>query len=94
RDAALRAPLVAFNVAGHNPMDLAGALDALGVEARAGCHCATLAHHALGLDPPASCRLSFAVYNTPEEVDRATAAVARIVGSGRGARPAPPFERA
>src|SRR6185312_3575543 len=30
----------------------------IGVESRAGCHCATLAHHALGLNPPASCRLS------------------------------------
>jgi selenocysteine lyase/cysteine desulfurase len=42
----------------------------------AGCHCATLAHHALGLDPPASCRLSFYLYNTPDDVDQAVAAVA------------------
>ncbi len=78
-----RTALVAFNVEGRNPMDLAEGLDALGVEARAGCHCATLAHHALGLNPPASCRLSFYLYNTEEEVDRATAAVATVVrGSG------------
>jgi cysteine desulfurase/selenocysteine lyase len=51
-------------------------LDRAGIEARAGCHCATLAHHSLGLDPPASCRLSFYLYNTPAEVDRAVAAVA------------------
>ena len=31
---------------------------AMCVESRAGCHCATLAHHALGLTPPASCRLT------------------------------------
>lgn len=50
-------------------------LDQRGVEACAGCHCATLAHQALRLDPPASCRLSFAVYNNEEDVDRAVAPV-------------------
>jgi len=61
------------------------------VESRAGCHCATLAHHALGLDPPASCRLSFYLYNTPAEVDQAVAAVA-AVASGRN-RPTSPWHR-
>jgi cysteine desulfurase / selenocysteine lyase len=70
-----RAPLIAFNRAGTDPFTLAKALDQRGVEARAGCHCATLAHHALRLDPPASCRLSFAVYNSEEDVDRAVTAV-------------------
>jgi cysteine desulfurase/selenocysteine lyase len=74
-----RSPLVAFNVAGWNPLALAEALDLEGVEARAGCHCATLAHRSLGLDPPASCRLSFALYNDFEDVERATSAVHRIV---------------
>jgi selenocysteine lyase/cysteine desulfurase len=45
--------------------------------------CATLAHRALGLDPPASCRLSFYLYNTVEEIDRAAGALAWIVGSGQ-----------
>jgi cysteine desulfurase/selenocysteine lyase len=70
-----RTPLVAFNVAGKNPIALAEALDQRGVEARAGCHCATLAHRALGLDPPASCRLSFYLYNTREDVETAVAAL-------------------
>ncbi|HEY7225101.1 MAG TPA: aminotransferase class V-fold PLP-dependent enzyme, partial [Micromonosporaceae bacterium] len=48
------------------------------VESRAGCHCATLAHHALHLNPPASCRLSFSLYNTLDEIDRAVQAVAQI----------------
>jgi cysteine desulfurase/selenocysteine lyase len=65
-----------------SPFAISVELDRLGVESRAGCHCATLAHRFLGLDPPASCRLSFAVYNTAHDVDRATEAVARVV-SGR-----------
>ena len=83
RDAARRTSLVAFNLAGHDPVSVAHALDRAGVESRAGCHCATLAHHALQLTPPASCRLSFYLYNTPDEVDRAVEAVAEIA-AGRG----------
>jgi cysteine desulfurase/selenocysteine lyase len=78
RDARRRTPLVSFNLAGRNPMDVAEALNAAGVESRAGCHCATLAHHALKLDPPASCRLSFYLYNTLAEIDFATATVRAI----------------
>jgi cysteine desulfurase / selenocysteine lyase len=78
RDPARRTSLVAFNLSGRDPVSVAEALDRAGIEARAGCHCATLAHHALKLDPPASCRLSFYLYNTPAEVDQAVAAVAAI----------------
>src|SRR5215469_4544577 len=78
RDPARRTSLVAFNLPGHDPVLVAQLLDRAGIEARAGCHCATLAHHSLGLDPPASCRLSFYLYNTPAEVDQAVAAVAAI----------------
>jgi cysteine desulfurase / selenocysteine lyase len=81
RDAALRTSLVAFNLAARDPASVAEALNRARVESRAGCHCATLAHHALGLTPPASCRLSFYFYNTPAEVDRAVAAVSAIAAS-------------
>jgi cysteine desulfurase/selenocysteine lyase len=88
RDPARRTSLAAFNVAGHDPVSLAEGLDRAGVEARAGCHCATLAHHALKLTPPASCRLSFYLYNTAGEIDRAIEALAAIVtGHSRPARP-------
>jgi cysteine desulfurase / selenocysteine lyase len=80
-DPARRAPLVAFNADGQDPVQLARALNMAGVEARAGCHCATLAHRALCLDPPASCRLSFALYNTLAEVDRAVDAVAAVLAA-------------
>jgi cysteine desulfurase/selenocysteine lyase len=83
RDPHRRAPLVAFNLAGHDPFAVAEALDRAGIEARAGCHCATLAHRALDLSPPASCRLSFYCYNTFDDVDRAVDAVARVAGASR-----------
>ena len=51
----------------------------VGVESRAGCHCATLAHRDLALEPAASCRLSFYLYNTIDDVERAVGAVREIV---------------
>jgi cysteine desulfurase/selenocysteine lyase len=83
RDSAQRTSLVAFALAGHDPFTVAEFLDRAGIESRAGCHCATLAHQALGLTPPASCRLSFYLYNTPDEVDRAVEAVAALAGRRR-----------
>ena len=84
RDPARRTSLVAFNVKGHDPIELAHALNDAGVEARAGCHCATLAHQALGIG--ASCRLSFYLYNTVDEVERAVDALAAIVSARRPCR--------
>ncbi|HEV8548436.1 MAG TPA: aminotransferase class V-fold PLP-dependent enzyme [Polyangiaceae bacterium] len=83
-----RTPLVAFNVAGRNPLELADALAARGVEGRAGCHCATLAHRELGLDPPASLRLSFYLYNTKNEVDAAIDALRQALAEAPQSRAA------
>ena len=80
---ARRSSLVAFNVQGHDPLALARALNDAGVEARAGCHCASLAHRMLGIE--ASCRLSFYLYNTLDDVERAGDALAAIVSGGTGA---------
>jgi len=90
RGAARRTSLVAFNVSRRDPVSVAEALNRAGVESRAGCHCATLAHHALRLNPPASCRLSFYLYNTPDEVDTAVAEVAAIATDRRAPRALPP----
>jgi len=78
-----RSPLVAFNVAGVDPTRIAHGLNEFGVESRAGCHCATLAHHDLGLTPPASCRLSFALYTDADDVDRAVHALRRVTAASR-----------
>ncbi len=83
QDPAARTSLVAFNIGGVSPFELAEGLNGLGVESRAGCHCATLAHHYYELNPPASCRLSFYVYNDLKDVRKACEAVARIAAAKR-----------
>ena len=75
--------MLAFTIAGTDPMRVAESLNELGVESRAGCHCATLAHRDLGLTPPASCRLSFAAYTSPEDIDRAMTALRHVAGHVR-----------
>ena len=76
-DARERTALAAFNVRGIDPLQIAEELGELGVEARAGCHCATLAHRGLGLT--ASCRLSFAVYSSMVDVTAALSALEHVV---------------
>ncbi len=81
-----RAPVLAFRVDGADPVDVARRLDDLGVESRAGCHCATLAHRDLGVDPPASCRFSFAMYTSPDDVEQAVDALGTVVRHARRGR--------
>ena len=49
-----------------------------GILTRCGLHCAPAAHKALGTFPQGTVRLSIGWYTTPEEVDRASDAVAKI----------------
>ena len=79
RDPEMRTCLVAFNCKCRSPFEIAEKLSKLGVESRAGCHCATLAHHYYGLDLPASCRLSFYIYNNIEDVVKACSAVKKCI---------------
>jgi cysteine desulfurase/selenocysteine lyase len=78
KNADQRTSLIAFNCQGKSPFDIAKSLTNLGVESRAGCHCATLAHHSYELNPPASCRLSFYIYNDLKDVKKACEAVKKI----------------
>jgi hypothetical protein len=49
------------------------------------------------MDPPASCRLSFYLYNTPDEIDQAVAALAALAAGrpagGPDVPPAPWYRR-
>lgn len=61
-----RGPVVAMEVDGVHPHDIAQVLDAEGVAVRAGHHCAWPLHRALGVS--ASARASFSVYNDTSDV--------------------------
>jgi cysteine desulfurase/selenocysteine lyase len=60
--------IVAFNMAGAHPHDVSTVIDRAGVAVRAGTHCAQPLLARFGVT--ATCRASFALYNTVEEVDR------------------------
>lgn len=74
-----RTSLISFNYTGVDSFKIAEELNKVGVESRAGCHCAALAHSCYKLNPPASCRLSFYIYNDIEDVRRACLAVKNCV---------------
>lgn len=65
--------IVSFAVDGAHAHDIATILDREGVAVRAGTHCAMplLEHYGV----TATCRASFALYNTVDEVDRLAAAI-------------------
>jgi len=65
--------IVAFNMAGAHPHDVSMVIDRAGVAVRAGTHCAQPLLARYGVT--ATCRASFGLYNTLEEVDRLTQAL-------------------
>ncbi|MCX5479725.1 cysteine desulfurase [Kaistia geumhonensis] len=60
--------IVAFDMAGAHPHDIATVLDHEGIAVRAGTHCAQPLLQRFGVT--ATCRASFGLYNTRGEVDR------------------------
>jgi cysteine desulfurase/selenocysteine lyase len=62
-----RGGVVAFNLRGVHPHDVASILDHHGVAIRGGHHCAMPLMRVLGVN--GTCRASFYIYNTPDEVD-------------------------
>ncbi len=68
--------IITFNVKDVHPHDVATILDAEGVAVRAGHHCAQPLMKYLGQN--ATCRASFYLYNTKEDVDRWLAALKKV----------------
>ena len=60
--------VISFNINGVHPHDVASILDSEGVCVRSGNHCAQPLMRFLGID--STCRASFYLYNTKEDVDR------------------------
>ncbi len=60
-------PVIAFNLKNIHPHDVSSILDYYGVGIRAGHHCTQPLHRWLGQN--STNRVSFAFYNTKEEID-------------------------
>ena len=60
--------VISFNIKGVHPHDVASILDTNGVCVRSGNHCAQPLMRFLNID--STCRASFYLYNTKEDVDR------------------------
>lgn len=67
--------IVAFNLEGAHAHDVATVLDRSGVAVRAGTHCAQPLLQRLGVT--STCRASFALYNTTDEIDRLAEALTK-----------------
>lgn len=70
--------VISFQVGDIHPLDLGTLLDRLGIAIRTGHHCAQPLMRELGVEGTA--RLSFALYNTEEEVDALISAIQRVKG--------------
>ena len=65
--------VISFNIKGVHPHDVASILDSENVCVRSGNHCAQPLMRFLGID--STCRASFYVYNTKDDVDRLVAGI-------------------
>jgi len=63
-----RGPVISFGVLDVHPHDVTTILDQDKIAIRAGHHCAQPLMKRLGL--PSTCRISFGIYNTEEEIDQ------------------------
>ncbi|WP_404983711.1 cysteine desulfurase [Cobetia marina] len=72
-----KAGAISFVVDGAHAQDIGLLIDQLGVAIRTGHHCAQPVLRRFGVD--ATCRASFAAYNTPEEIDLFVEALQRVL---------------
>ena len=70
--------VISFNIKGVHPHDVASILDSVGVCVRSGNHCAQPLMRSLGID--STCRASFYIYNTKDDVDKLIQALDKAYG--------------
>lgn len=71
-----RCGVISFNLGAHHAYDVGSFLDNYGIAVRTGHHCAMPLMDFYQV--PAMCRASFAMYNTPQEVDKLVEKLRRI----------------
>lgn len=72
-----RAAILSFTIKGVHPHDVAQILDSEGVAIRSGLHCAMPLHEELGVE--SLNRVSFALYNTREDVEVLVSALQKAI---------------
>lgn len=77
RDSMKRGGVISFTIDGVHPHDLATILDREGICVRAGHHCAMPLHQWLGV--PATTRVSFWVYNTPDDIKKLVEGIEKAI---------------
>ena len=70
--------IISFNMKDAHPHDIGTVLDRKGIAVRAGTHCAQPLLSRFGVT--ATCRASFALYNSFEEVDKLAEALIKAEG--------------
>jgi cysteine desulfurase/selenocysteine lyase len=73
-----RGGVISFNLGGIHPHDMASVLDQHGIAIRGGHHCAMPLMQVLGVH--GTCRASFYVYNTVNEIDILIEAIGEAKG--------------
>ena len=68
--------VISFSVKGIHPHDVAQLLDCEAIAIRSGFHCAMPLHQKLQM--PSTCRASFYIYNTTEDIDRLIEGIEKI----------------
>ncbi|KKR03153.1 MAG: Cysteine desulfurase, SufS subfamily [Microgenomates group bacterium GW2011_GWB1_40_9] len=77
KEAKNRGGVVAFHVAGVHPHDVAQLLNEDNICIRVGYHCAMPLHEHLGIG--ATCRASFYIYTTREDIDALVAGIKKVI---------------
>ena len=72
-----RAPVLSFNLEGIHPHDVAGLLAEDGIAIRAGHHCTQPLMDIFKIH--GTCRVSFAMYNTKDEVDKLKSSLKEVI---------------
>lgn len=71
-----RSSVISFNIKNIHPHDVSSLLDADNICIRAGNHCAQPLTRFLGID--STCRISFGIYNTKEDIDKLVESLNKI----------------
>lgn len=72
-----KTPVIAFNIEGVHPHDVAQVLDLQNVAIRTGHHCTQPLMKYLEI--PSCCRVSFSIYNTFEDIDKLVESLEKVI---------------